>query len=70
MAWAETSMDPSGDHPGRRTWVVAPHSAKGPVTRVSSFQSDTLHTRRVRSSDWVARNLPTGSNTTPFTSPL
>ena len=56
--------------PGLSTCVVAPHSSKGAVTAASSLQSDVRQTRSDRSSDWLARYFPTGSNTTPFTRPV
>ena len=53
-----------------RTGFVAPASANGFSTIVSWDQSDVLHTLIVLSSDWLAKYLPTGSKTTPLTSPV
>lgn len=45
-------------------------SLKGFVMTASSCQLDVRQMRRVLSSDWEERYLPTGSQVTPFTSPV
>ena len=49
--------------------VLPGESSKGFVTSASSDQSVVFHIFTVRSSDWVARNSPTGSQQTPLTNP-